>query len=56
MKGLMREDLDMGSLGALTSAFDLAKYVSTGNSITLQPTFKCFLFDRKFHITLWDQG
>lgn len=47
--------LTLESLGVLTSAFDLPQYVSTGNSITLQPTFKCFLFDRKFHITLWDQ-
>lgn len=51
----MTEDLDTESLGVLTSAFDLSEYVSTGNSITLQPTFKRFLFDRKFHITLWDQ-
>lgn len=52
----MKKDLDMESLGVLTSAFDLAQYVSTGNSITLQLTFKCFLLDRKFHITLWDPG
>lgn len=56
LKDLMRKDLNMESLGVLTSEFDLPKYVSTGNSITLQLTFKCFLFDRKFHITLWDQG
>lgn len=56
LKGLTRKDLDMESLGVPTSAFDLPQYVSTGNSITLQLTFKCFLFDRKFHITLRDQG
>lgn len=44
----------MESLGVLTFVFDLPQYVSTGNSITLQLTFKCFLFDRKFRTTLWD--
>lgn len=29
----------------LTLLLDLLQYVSTGNSITLQPTFKDFLFD-----------
>lgn len=53
---LTRKALDVESLGVLTSAFDLSQYVSTGNSITLQLTFKCFLFDRKFRITLWDLG
>lgn len=46
----------MESLGVLTFESDLPKYVSTGSSVILKPTFKCFLFDRKFHITRWDQG
>lgn len=34
----------------LTPLLDLLQYVSTGNSITLQPTFKDFLFDS------WEKG